>query len=249
MHISTCPSDSAAFLRKTPAGFTLIEVAIVLVILGILAGGGISLLGMLTERKARNETVDYLKTVKTALITHAEVNGRLPWADTDGDGMENSGAGAGTLPYLNLGVRPADPYKRVLKYEISGVMGSGRASICAALKAGLSGTPLVVDADGTAAAFSVAAVMVSAGPMDADGDGNVFDDITTGAFTGDNRDGAPAYIRNPPVTGFDDFVAYEAQYALMALWMGKEALLRRIFSKVKMYRLVKTSESSVLVLR
>jgi len=48
---------------------------------------------------------------------------------------------------------------------------------------------------------------------------------------------------------FDDFVAYETQYALMALWMGKEALLRKIFSKVKMNRLVKTSESSVLVLR
>lgn len=48
---------------------------------------------------------------------------------------------------------------------------------------------------------------------------------------------------------FDDFVANEARYALMALWMGKEALLQRIFSKAKMNRLVKTSESSVLVLR
>jgi nucleotide-binding universal stress UspA family protein len=48
---------------------------------------------------------------------------------------------------------------------------------------------------------------------------------------------------------FDDFVANEARYALMALWMGKEALLRRIYSKAKMNRLVKTSESSVLVLR
>jgi hypothetical protein len=47
----------------------------------------------------------------------------------------------------------------------------------------------------------------------------------------------------------DDFVANEARYALMALWMGKEALLRRIFSKAKMSRLVKTSESSVLLLR
>lgn len=48
---------------------------------------------------------------------------------------------------------------------------------------------------------------------------------------------------------FDDFVANEAPYALMALWMGKEALLRRIYSKAKMNRLVKTSASSVLVLR
>lgn len=48
---------------------------------------------------------------------------------------------------------------------------------------------------------------------------------------------------------FDDFVASEAPHALMALWMGKEALLRRIYSKAKMNRLVKTSTSSVLVLR
>ena len=48
---------------------------------------------------------------------------------------------------------------------------------------------------------------------------------------------------------FDDFIVSEAQHALMALWMGKEALLRRIFSKAKISRLVQTSESSVLVLR
>ena len=48
---------------------------------------------------------------------------------------------------------------------------------------------------------------------------------------------------------FDDFVASEAPHALMAFWMGKESLLRRIYSKAKMNRLVKTSESSVLVLR
>jgi prepilin-type N-terminal cleavage/methylation domain-containing protein len=39
------------------AGFTLIEIAIVMVIIGLLAGGGVSLMGMLSERKARNETV------------------------------------------------------------------------------------------------------------------------------------------------------------------------------------------------
>ena len=62
---------------------------------------------------------------------------------------------------------------------------------CGALRAGLSGSPRVVDSDGSSSAFSVAAVLISAGPGDADGDGDVFDDISSGGFNGDNRDGTP----------------------------------------------------------
>ena len=49
----------------------MLEIAIVMVIIGLLAGGGISLMGMLTQRKARNETIDYLKQAETALISFA----------------------------------------------------------------------------------------------------------------------------------------------------------------------------------
>jgi hypothetical protein len=50
--------------------------------------------------------------------------------------------------------------------------------------------------------------MTSAGPMDADGDGNVFDDLAAGTHQGDNTDGTPNYLRHPPVAGFDDLVVY-----------------------------------------
>jgi hypothetical protein len=86
-------------------------------------------------------------------------------------------------------------------------LGINRFSSCAALRSGLSGGPNVVDADGVATAFQIAAVLVSAGPKDADNDGNVFDDLV-GAFQGDNRDGTPNYIRHPPTDVFDDLVAY-----------------------------------------
>ncbi len=188
-------------------GFSLIEIAIVLVITGILAGGGISLLGMLTERKARNETIDYMKKAKEALITYAAINGRLPWADTDSDGRENHNASAGNLPYWTLGIAPTDSYKRVLRYELNPALGSDRSTTCDALRLGLAGYPLVVDADGATTAFRVAAILVSAGPMDADSDGNVFDAVNS-AYRGDNRDGRPNYIRHPPVKGFDDLVIY-----------------------------------------
>jgi len=68
-------------------GFTLIEIAIVMVILGILIGGGIPLLRSLMEQKKRDETISYMKQVKEVLINYARIYGRLPFADTNGDGI------------------------------------------------------------------------------------------------------------------------------------------------------------------
>jgi prepilin-type N-terminal cleavage/methylation domain-containing protein len=189
-------------------GFTFIEIAIVMVIIGLLAGGGVSLMGMLTKRKARNETLDYLKQTKQAIVSYANIHGKLPWADTDGDGSGNSGASSGTLPYLDLEVRPSDPYKKVLKYEININLGTDRPSSCNNLKTGLSTGPRVIDGDGTASSFYIAAILISAGPMDADSDGDVFDAITVGTHQGDNTDGTPNYLRHPPTDTFDDLVIY-----------------------------------------
>jgi prepilin-type N-terminal cleavage/methylation domain-containing protein len=189
-------------------GFTLIEIAVVMVIIGLLAVGGVSLMRLLTERKARNEALAYLKETQTALIGFAERTGRLPYADGDGDGLENNGATAGALPYRTLQLGPADPYKRPLHYALNPNLGTSRTASCAALRTGLTGAPQAVDADGAPAAFPTAAVLVSAGPMDADGDGNVFDDLAVGTHQGDNTDGTPNYLRHPPVAGFDDLVVY-----------------------------------------
>ena len=191
-----------------PNGFTLLEIAIVMVIIGILAGGGVSMMRVLTERKARNATADYLQMVRTSLVSFAENNGRLPWADGNGDGAEDNGTANGTLPYLTLQISPSDAYKRMLRYEVNVNLAANRSASCAALRSGLTVRPMVVDGDGSATAFSVAAVMVSAGPMDADSNGNVFDLITTGTHQGNNISGTPNYLRNPPIQAFDDLTTY-----------------------------------------
>jgi len=188
--------------------------AIVMVIIGVLAGGGVSLIGMLTKRKARTESIDYLKQAQAALISFADINGRLPWADTSGDGAENSAATSGNLPYQTLKLSPTDPYKRTLRYEINANLGTNLTASCNALRSGLSGGPDVVDADGATASVPIAAILVSAGTMDADSDGNVFDDITTGTHQGDNTDGNPNYIRHPSVDDFDDLVIYLGENTL-----------------------------------
>lgn len=206
-------------------GFTLIEIAVVMVIIGLLAGGGVSLMGMLTERKARNESLQYLDRAQNALVTYAVVNGCLPWADTDGDGQGNPNAVAGTLPFRDLQISPTDAYKRGLRYALNGSLGSDRAGSCRALHAGLSGSPLVVDADGATSAFGAAAVLISAGPMDADSSGDVFDDVATGSHRGDNTDGVPNYLRHPPAAGFDDLATYLGGTELFGAVCGQVARL------------------------
>ncbi|MFZ0240917.1 MAG: type II secretion system protein [Desulfobacterales bacterium] len=189
-------------------GFSLIEIAIVMVIIGLLAGGGISVMGVLTQRKARNETIDYLKQAEAALVSFAGINGRLPWADTSANGNENIGASSGNLPYQTLKLLPTDPNKRILKYALNSALATDRVTSCAALRAGLAGGPAIVDADGAPASFQAAAVLVSAGVRDADGDGNPFDRIGAGTHQGDNTDGAPNFLRYPPIDVFDDLVVY-----------------------------------------
>ncbi len=198
-------------------GFTLIEIAIVMVIIGLVMGGGLAIMRTLTERKFRNASVDYLNKARETVITFARINGRLPWADSNSprDGIEDAGVTVGTLPFATLGIPPADAYKRAVAYEINPGLTTATNPItnmvtsCNALQAGLTGRPRIIDADAGpgGSAVSVAAVLISAGPMDADGDGSVFDTIT-GASGGNNRTGNPNYIRSPPVATFDDLVVY-----------------------------------------
>ena len=198
-------------------GFTLIEIAIVMIILGILTGAGASLIKILTQQRSRTDTLEYLILAKQSLLSYADNNGRLPWADSNGDGYENSTVTAGTIPYLDLKIRPADSHRRALRYEMNTNLGTDLSTGCAALKAGLAGNPLVMDADGAATSFPVAAVLVSAGPMDADSDGIVFDDLVAGGsivHSGDNTDGRPNYIRYPPGDTFDDLIVYIGEYEL-----------------------------------
>ena len=191
----------------------MIEIAIVMIIIGLLAGGGISLISILTERKARNETIDYLKQAKEALISFTIANGRLPCADINGDGVEdplNASHFLGSIPYQTLEIMPTDPYKRTLKYHIYSQMKEDRPSCCSLIDDGMSvgSPPAVVDADGTTTAFQVAAVIISSGPADADNDNDVFDAVS-GAYSGDNSSGNPNYIRHPPLDNiFDDMAVY-----------------------------------------
>jgi len=105
--------------RSTPdsSGFTLAELAIVLVIVALLIGGMLAPLSAQRDIQNTNETQKQLSEIKEALFGFAAAKGRLPCpASAATTGIENPiGGGAcvnswdGLLPGITLGVGPTDP--------------------------------------------------------------------------------------------------------------------------------------------
>ena len=74
-------------------GFTLIELAMVLFILGLLLGGLMSPLSSRLEQADREETKELLNQIKESLLGYALVHGHLPCPDCP-DGSFGAGCGA-----------------------------------------------------------------------------------------------------------------------------------------------------------
>lgn len=79
------------------SGFTLVELAVVLLILGLLLGGLLVPLGTQLDQQSIKETQRKLDEIKEALIGFALVNGRLP-CPADG-ATPSGGAGSGEESY------------------------------------------------------------------------------------------------------------------------------------------------------
>ncbi|MFK8067344.1 MAG: prepilin-type N-terminal cleavage/methylation domain-containing protein, partial [Gammaproteobacteria bacterium] len=111
-------------------GFTLLEVTIVLLIVGLLLGGILGPIATRHEQKQRQDTQDKLDQIKDALFGFAITNGRLPCPDTDAtpDGIENPIDGVagctavfGTVPYETIGVNAIhDTWNNPFSYRVTG---------------------------------------------------------------------------------------------------------------------------------
>ncbi len=72
------------------AGFTLIEISIVLLIVTILLGYTVALFPIQQELKQYRQADAEISEIINHLIAFAQVNSRLPCPDTDGDGKEDT---------------------------------------------------------------------------------------------------------------------------------------------------------------
>jgi len=116
------PSQDVFFDRKIK-GFTLLEMAIVLLVFGLVIGGLMGPLQVQLESLDRKATVKELGLIKESIIGFAIRNGRLPCPDTDSDGAENTSGSACTLvygdvPWATLGVGAIDGWERPFSYRV-----------------------------------------------------------------------------------------------------------------------------------
>lgn len=107
-------------------GFTLIELALALLVLGLIAALALALLPQLTDRMRLDETGIGTDLVDEAVVGFALANNRLPCPDTNDDGLEGGAGGCepadevGRLPFRDLGLPgPAlDEARLPLRYAV-----------------------------------------------------------------------------------------------------------------------------------
>ncbi len=113
---------------KFQHGFSLIEMAFVLVIVTLLLGGLLVPFATQVEQRRIAETQKGMEEIKEALLGYAVANGRLPCPVSptanpmNGDAPPScsaSTAAYGFLPYATLGVNRADGWGRLYRYAVS----------------------------------------------------------------------------------------------------------------------------------
>lgn len=118
---------------KKTWGFSLVEMAIVLVIIGLLLAGALMPLSAQMEQRRISETQKALDEINQALIGFAVAYGRLPCPAPATTATGAAGAGleptpilaggcanaAGVLPWATLGVNETDTWGRRYTYRVT----------------------------------------------------------------------------------------------------------------------------------
>lgn len=189
-------------------GFIGLSLVYALVLVTLFIGSGIFAIRYFVQADQTIKTSDYMDEARRSLFVRAQVGGVLPFADLDADGKQDKDAFwaniRGGLPYVDLGLLPADEWGHRLHYHVNGGLIKTRWLSCQNLKNATGFDAIKVWDDPSGAEVSVAAVLVSAGPADADHAKDVFDAL---AGRGDNTDGPP-YVRAQMSDSFDDNAYY-----------------------------------------
>lgn len=211
--------------RRFQQGFSLIEIAIVLVIVGLLLGGGLSVLGVQADQQRIKDSNLLLAEAREALLgyaaSHIDVSGRpyLPCPDTDNNGTENRNvatgactARQGNFPWVTLGLGGADSWGNRLRYDVTPAFSNSLTG----MQLTTAGDMTLNNAAGNPLATTVPAVVLSHGKngfgaQNTSGGTNL---APTGANEIINANPTTTLVSNSPVgvggTGgeFDDLVTW-----------------------------------------
>jgi prepilin-type N-terminal cleavage/methylation domain-containing protein len=221
--------------RKTVFGFTLIEMAIVLMIVGLLLGGMLVPLSAQMDQRNVSDTQKSLAEIKEAIIGYALANGRLPCpADpTIATGSANAGisrttctstsSSTGVLPWATLGVNETDAWGNRYTYRVT----SDFADAIGTTTGGCTPTPTLATfglcSDGnldiwssaakvTTIANNVPAIIISHGKNAAGAWTTQGTQLPVSSDTDEkaNSDGSANhnYVSHTPTSTFDDLVVW-----------------------------------------
>jgi type II secretory pathway pseudopilin PulG len=121
--------------KKSMRGFTLAEIAIVVLIISLVAGSMLGPLSKQIEQRRISETQKLLEDSKDAVLGFAVSRGYLPCpavSVTDGNEGPRNSSGVctnlrGFLPWVTLGITKTDSWGRLLKYAATSQFANSNA--------------------------------------------------------------------------------------------------------------------------
>ncbi|MDP2811430.1 MAG: prepilin-type N-terminal cleavage/methylation domain-containing protein [Rhodocyclaceae bacterium] len=202
-------------------GFTLTEMAVVLVIVALLLGGMLMPISAQQDIRYVTETQKQLADITEALhgyaASHAAGDSKpyLPCPDTDGDGAEDRSGSAcanqeGTLPWADIGLGRLDAWNNALRYRVAAAFSSNAAGFTLSSAGDLR--VCESSACATVIATALPVVILSRGKNGAA--------IPAGADEMENADGDTDFVQHTQTSGYDDLV----------IWLSPNILFNRMIS-------------------
>lgn len=217
-------------VEKCNSGFTLVEMAIVLMIVGLLLGGMLVPLSAQMDQRNASDTQKTLSEIKEAIIGYAIVNGRLPCPAQATFATGNTNAGmvdctltTGVIPWATLGTSETDAWGRRFTYAVSSTFSTATFMLSS------NGTLSVKNnAGGNNVASSIPAVIISHGKNGAGAYTSQGNQLPRGSNTDEleNSDGSLNlnYVSHTPTPTFDDLV----------VWVSPNILFNRMVAAGKL---------------
>lgn len=212
---------------RNMGGFTLIEMAIVIVLMALMVGGiVVTIGGQQRQQKARDAGRD-LDEIKQALIGYAASRpgaaSFLPCPSAADTGVEaaRNGAGAcpqpeGRLPWVTLGLGETDPWGNRYRYRVSPAFSNGTTgfNLTSVGDIQVCSAETCLPAEQLAAQMPAVVVSHGANGLGAFLPGGAIKPVSAGDAEKENSDDDTRFVSGAAVAGFDDAVAWLSPHVL-----------------------------------
>jgi prepilin-type N-terminal cleavage/methylation domain-containing protein len=232
---------TAQLRSRRGSGFTLIELSIVVLIVGLLLGSILVPLNAQLKRRNVAQTEQILEDTREALIGYAMANGRLPRPaksvtdPTEMDPCNTNAECTGPIPWALLGTPKTDAWGKVIWYSVSIAFSDPAPTGQPSFSMTTDGTRNVqstVAASTVDVATNVPAVILSFGPSN---HGTYSDGTSLGDHSSTNVD----EDRNAQVSSNDPFIsrppsdnttADGGEFDDQVIWISRQVLVNRMVS-------------------